>query len=120
VLAILEELYTNVAGEAWSAAGTSLRRAMCWLSSVMRCAGFTGSAVGVSSSLGIFKGSPYTSSATDACRFSLKAVLIPRRTRGSASVHCWSASQMMAAFRVRCKRSTSPLAAGWWAVVRES
>jgi hypothetical protein len=45
---------------------------------------------------------------------------LPRRTKGSASVQCWSAWHMMAAFSVRWKRSTSPLAAGWWAVVRES
>jgi hypothetical protein len=86
----------------------------------MRCAGSTGSAVGVSSSPGSLRGSPDTSSATDACRSYLKAVRIPRRTRGSASVHCWCAWYMMAAFSVRRKRSTSPLAVGWWAVVRES
>jgi hypothetical protein len=43
-------LCTNVDGEAWRATGTGLRRGMCWQSSVMRCAGSTGSAVGVSSS----------------------------------------------------------------------
>jgi hypothetical protein len=90
---------------------TGLRWAMCWRSSVMRCAGSTGSAVGVSSSPGILSGSSCTSSATDACKSSLNAVGIPR-TRGSASVHCWSAWHMMAAFSVRWKRSTSPLAGG--------
>jgi hypothetical protein len=81
-------LCTNVAGEAWRAAGTGLRRAMCRRSCVMRCSGSAGSAVGVSSSPGILRGSPYTSSATDACRSALNDVWIPRRTRGSASVHC--------------------------------
>jgi hypothetical protein len=77
----------NVAGEAWCAAGTGLRRAMCWQSSVMRCAGSAGLAVGVSSLLGILKGSPYnTSSGTDACKSSLKAVRMLGRTKGSASV----------------------------------
>jgi hypothetical protein len=71
----------NVAGEAWRAAGTGLRRAMCWRSSVMRSAGSTGLALGVSSSPGILKGSPYTSSATDVCRSSLKVVRIPRRNK---------------------------------------
>jgi hypothetical protein len=47
----------------------------------MRFPGSTGSAVGVSSSLGILRGSLYTSSATDACRSFLKAVQIPRRIR---------------------------------------
>jgi hypothetical protein len=54
----------------------------------------------------------YTSSADDACRSALNEERMPRRTRGSASVQCWSAWHMMAAFRVRWKRSTSPLAAG--------
>jgi hypothetical protein len=85
----------------------------------MKCAGSTGSAVGASSSPGILRGSPYTSSDADACRSSLNAVRIPRRTRGSASVQCWSAWHMMAVFSVQWKRSTSPLAAGWWAVVHE-
>jgi hypothetical protein len=65
-------LCTNVAGEAWRAAGSGLRRAMCWRSLVMGSAGSTGLALGISSSPGILKGSPYTSSATDACRSSLK------------------------------------------------
>jgi hypothetical protein len=82
----------------------------------MRCAGSTESAVGVSSSPEILKGSLYTSSAIDACRSYLNAVWIPRRTRGSASVQCWSAWHMMAAFSVRWKRSMSPLAAGWLSV----
>jgi hypothetical protein len=38
---------------------------MCWRSSVMRCAGFTGSAAGTTCSLGILRGSPYMSSAAD-------------------------------------------------------
>jgi hypothetical protein len=46
----------NVAREAWRAARTGLRRAMFWRSSVMRCAGSTGSAVGVSSLPGIVIG----------------------------------------------------------------
>jgi hypothetical protein len=37
---------------------------------------------------------------------------ILRRTFASASVHCWSPLHMMAAFNVRCKRSTRRLAAG--------
>jgi hypothetical protein len=81
-------LCTNVAGEVWRAVGTGLRRAMCRRSRVMRCAGSTGSAVGVSSSPGILRDSPYTNSDTDACRYALNDVRIPRRTRGSASVHC--------------------------------
>jgi hypothetical protein len=67
-------LCPNVDREAWPAAGTGLRWAMCWRSSVMRCTGSTGSAVGDSSSPGILRGSLYTSSATDACRSSLNAV----------------------------------------------
>jgi hypothetical protein len=47
----------------------------------MRSAEFTGLALGVNSPAGILKGSPYTSSATDNCRSSLKAVRIPRRTK---------------------------------------
>jgi hypothetical protein len=86
----------------------------------MRCAEFTWSAVGAGSSPGSLRFSPYKSSATDACRSSLNAVRIPKRTRGSVSVHSWSAWNMMAAFCVRWKRSTSLLAAGWWVVVRES
>jgi hypothetical protein len=39
-----------------------LRRAICWCSCVMRCAGSTGSDVGASSSPGILWGSSYTSS----------------------------------------------------------
>ena len=58
-----------------------LRRAMCWRSSVMRFSGSTGSGAGASSSPGILKASPYTTSATDACRSSLNVVRIPRRTR---------------------------------------
>jgi hypothetical protein len=49
-----------------------------------------------SRSLGILKGSPYTSSATDACRSALKNVRIPRRTRGSVCFQCWSVWRMMA------------------------
>jgi hypothetical protein len=92
---------TNIAGEVRSAGGTGLRRAMCWRSSAMRCAGSTALAVGVSSSSGILTGSPYTSSETDACRSSSSALRIPRRTRGSASVHSWCSWHMMAAFSVR-------------------
>jgi hypothetical protein len=111
----LRSLCTNVAREAWRAAGTGLRRAICWRSSVVRCAESTGSAVRVSSSPGILRGSPYTNSSTDACRCSLNAMRILRRTRGRASVHCWSTWHMMAAFSVRWKSSTSLLAAGWLA-----
>jgi hypothetical protein len=113
-------LFTDAVGEAWRAAGTGLRWAMCRRSCVTRWAGSAGSAAGVSSSPGIRRGSPYTSSATDPPRSVLYDVQIPRRTSGSASVHCWSAWHMTAAFRVRWKRSTKPLAAGWWAVVLES
>jgi hypothetical protein len=113
-------LYTNVAREAWPAAGSGQRRSICCQSSVMRCAGSIGLAVGVSSLPGVLRGVPYMSSVTDACRSSLNAVQIPRRTKGSTSVHCWSAWHMMAVFRVRWKRSMSLLVAGWWAVVRES
>ena len=42
---------------------------------------------------------------------------MPRRTSGRASVHFSSAWHMMAAFSVWCRRSTRPLAAGWWGVV---
>jgi hypothetical protein len=71
----------------------------------------TGSAVGVSSTPEILRGSAYTNSATDASRSALNDVRMPRRTRGGASLHCWSASCTMAAFSVRWKRSTSPVAA---------
>jgi hypothetical protein len=103
-------LCTNVAGEAWRVAGISLRWAICWRSSVMRCDGSTGSAVGVGSSPGILTGSP-----TYACRSSLNVVRIPR-TRGGASVQYWSAWHMMDAFSVWWKRSTSTLATGWLSV----
>jgi hypothetical protein len=73
-------------------------------------------AVSVSSSPGILKDSPYTSSVTDACKSALKAVRIPRRTRRSPTVHCLSAWHMMATFSVWWKRSTSTLAEGWLAV----
>jgi len=42
---------------------------------------------------------------------------MPKRISGSASVHCSSAWHMMAAFMVRCRRSTRPLAEGWWGVI---
>jgi hypothetical protein len=64
-------LYTNVPRRAWRVAGTGLRRAMCWRSCVMRCAGSTGCAVCVRNSPGILNVSPYTSSADDACRSDL-------------------------------------------------
>jgi hypothetical protein len=105
-------LCANVVGEAWRAAGTGLRRAMCRRSWVMRCSGSARPAAGVSSSPGMRRGSPYTMSATDACRSALYEVRIPRRTSGSASVHCWSSWHMMAAFNVRWKRSTR----GCWVV----
>jgi hypothetical protein len=86
----------------------------------MRCSGSTGSAVGVSSSPEILRGSSYTSSATNSCRSALNDVRMPRSITGSVSVHRWSVWHMMAAFSVRWKRSTSPLAAEWWEIVRES
>jgi hypothetical protein len=60
---------------------------MCWGRPVIKCAGSTGPAIGVRSSPGILRGELHMSSATDAGRSSLNAVRIPRRTRGSASVH---------------------------------
>jgi hypothetical protein len=81
-------LCTKVPGLAWYVAGTGLRRAMCWRSCVMRCADSTGCAIGVSSLPRILRGSPYMTSATDDCRSALKAVRIPSRPRGSASVQC--------------------------------
>jgi hypothetical protein len=107
---LVKSLCMKVPGLAWRVAGTGLRWAMCWHSCVMRCAGSTGCALGVSSSPGILKGFPYTSSATDACRSTLKDVRIPRRMRGSVSVQRWSAWHVMADFSVRWKHSTSPLA----------
>jgi hypothetical protein len=99
----------NVPGRVWRVAGTGLRRAMCWRSCVMRCAGSTGCAVAFSSLLRILSGSLYTSSADDACRSALNAVRMPRRTKGSTSVHCWFAWHMMAAFRVRWLRGDEQL-----------
>jgi hypothetical protein len=46
----------------------------CAGGAVVRCAGPTGSVVGVSSLLGMLEGSPHMSSATDACRSSVNAV----------------------------------------------
>jgi hypothetical protein len=102
----------NVPGLAWRVAGTGLRRAMCWRSCVMNSTGSMVCVVVVRNSPGILNGSPYTISADDVCRSALNKERIPRRTRGSASVQCWSVWHMMAAFRARWKRSTSPLAAG--------
>jgi hypothetical protein len=65
------------------------------LNRLMRCDGCTVPVAGVSSSPGTRRGSPYTSSATDACRSSLKAVRMSSRTTGSASVHRWSAWHTM-------------------------
>jgi hypothetical protein len=48
---------------------------------VVRCAGSAGSVAGVGSLPGMLDGSPYTSSATDACRFSVNALWIQRITR---------------------------------------
>jgi hypothetical protein len=76
----------------------------------MRYAGSTGCLAGVSSSPGICRGSPDTSSATDACKSGLNDVRMPTRTRESASVQCWSAWHMMAAFSVRRNLSASLLA----------
>jgi hypothetical protein len=73
----------------------------CAGGAVVRCAGFAGSVAGVSSLPGMLEGLLYTSLATDACRSSVNAVWIQRRTRGSASAHCWSAWHTMAAFSVR-------------------
>jgi hypothetical protein len=61
--------------------------------------GSTVPAVRVNSSPGMRRGSPYTSSATDACRSSLKAVRMARRMIGSASVHCELAWHMIAGAR---------------------
>jgi hypothetical protein len=69
---LMSSLSMNVPGLAWCVAGTGLRQAMCWHSCVMRCAGSRGCAIGISSSPRILKGSPYTSSATDACKSTLK------------------------------------------------
>jgi hypothetical protein len=54
----LRLLCTYVAGEVWRAAGTGLRWAICCRSQVMRYIGFTGLAVGASSSLRILKDLP--------------------------------------------------------------
>jgi hypothetical protein len=56
----------NVAGEAWRATGTDLRWAIWCRSCVLRCTGSTRSVA--------LSGSPYTSSADDACRSALNAV----------------------------------------------
>ena len=69
-------------------------------------------AVGTSSSPGIRRGSPYTSSAADDCKSSLYTVRMPRRTIGNASVHDVHSWLMIAVLRVRWSRSTRPLAAG--------
>jgi hypothetical protein len=45
---------------------------------------------------------------------------MPSRTIGIASVHRWCAWHMIAVFSFLRKRSTRPLAAGWYKVVRES
>jgi hypothetical protein len=45
---------------------------------------------------------------------------IPRRITGSATVHCRVTWHMKANFSVRWKSYRSSLAAGWWAVVRDS
>jgi hypothetical protein len=76
-----------VAEEEWCAAGTGLRQAISWHSCVKRCAGFTESDVGVSSSPAILRGSTSKSSATDDYRSASNHVRMPRRTRGSSSVH---------------------------------
>jgi hypothetical protein len=70
----LRSLCTHAAGETWRAVRTGLRWAMCWRSSMVRCAGFTGLAVGASSSLGILRVLLYTSLATDACRSSFECL----------------------------------------------
>jgi hypothetical protein len=67
----------KVAVLAWHVVGIGLRRAMCWRSCVVRCVVSTGCALGVSSSLGILRGSLYTSSATDVYRSALNDVLMP-------------------------------------------
>jgi hypothetical protein len=109
---LVRSLCMKVPGLAWRIARTGLRRAICWRSCVMRCASSTGCAIDVSSLQAILRGSPYTSSATNACRFALKDVWIPSRKRGSASVQYWSAWHVITAFSVQWKRSTSPLVAG--------
>jgi hypothetical protein len=88
---VLRSLWTNVPGFVLWVAGIGLSLAMCLRSCVMRWDASGGCVEGVSSSPGILWGSPYTSSATEACRSVLQAVRIPRRTSESASVQCWSA-----------------------------
>lgn len=59
------------------------------------------------------KGSPYTISTAAHCKSSFHALLMPRRTIGSTSVHLVLMWAMMVAFRVRWSRSTMELACGW-------
>lgn len=67
---------------------------------------------------GTVSGEPYTSSAEDEPRSSLGAVLIPSRIQGSSSAQFGPMSRARSAdFMCRWKRSTSPLACGWYAVV---
>jgi hypothetical protein len=72
---LVRSLSMKVPGLAWRVAGTGLRRVMCWSSFVVRCPGSTGCALGVSNSPRILRGSPYTSSATDACRSALNDIM---------------------------------------------
>jgi hypothetical protein len=78
----------------------------CAGGAVVRCAGFVGSVAGVRSLLGMLEGLLYTSSATNACRFSVNAVWIQRRTGGSASAH--SSASTRPAFGQSQQHSTSP------------
>jgi hypothetical protein len=107
---LFRSLCMNAADEVWHTAGTGLRRAMWWQSCVMRCTVSTESAVRVCSLPRIVRGSPYISSATDACRSALNAMRIPRRTKERASVYYWSPWHMMAVLSVQWKHSTNSVA----------
>jgi hypothetical protein len=61
---LVRSLCIKVPALAWRVAGTGLRRAICWRRCVMRCTGFMGRALRVSSSPVILKSSLFTSSAT--------------------------------------------------------
>ena len=68
---------------------------------------------------GIRRVVPYTSSAVQHPRSSLTLVRMPRRTMGRASIHHVDVvTDMRLALSWRWNCSTSPLAAGWYAMVR--
>jgi hypothetical protein len=79
----------------------------------MKCAGSTGSVVGASNSPGILRGSPYTSSATDTYRSSLNDNADSEENQGKRIC-----PMLVCVAHDGCLQC--PLAAGWWAVVRES